>query len=135
MVRSGAYKQLPYLTTVVQWSGDVAATAKKPRGAASPVPPPPRVLSWPQFQGLAFAGAEAVCGAAALAERAACVKPGHCAALVYTSGTTGDPKAVRAGALSPSSVVAIKIISWRGVNSLYTHNLSLSLCLTLFRLF
>lgn len=96
VVLSGAYKQLPYLTTVVQWSGVVAATAKSPRGQACPVPPPPRVLSWPQFQGMATAGATAVCGAAAMAERAACVKPGHCAALVYTSGTTGNPKAVRA---------------------------------------
>lgn len=46
------------------------------------------VLSWAQLLEL---GSDAALDAQ-LEERTAAVQPGHCTALVYTSGTTGEPK-------------------------------------------
>lgn len=52
------------------------------RGTALPV------LSWAQL--LELGSDDAL--DAQLEERNAAVQPGHCTALVYTSGTTGEPK-------------------------------------------
>lgn len=49
------------------------------------------VLGWEQLLEL---GEKLPQGEAAVEARVDATKPGHCAALVYTSGTTGDPKAV-----------------------------------------
>ncbi|KAH9261445.1 hypothetical protein BASA81_000089 [Batrachochytrium salamandrivorans] len=72
-------KHLPYLKAVVVWTGEQPDTTLEHV----------RLLSWRGFLSLAEnVGNEPLDG------RIAQIKPGHCCALVYTSGTTGDPKAV-----------------------------------------
>ena len=55
----------------------------KVKGSAKPV------LGWSQFMQLYKDVDDSTIDA-----RTQAVKPGHCAVLVYTSGTTGEPKAV-----------------------------------------
>ena len=77
----------PTLEKIVMWdASDGAVTADDGEG----------VLSWAQFlqlgTGEGASGREVT--SEELAGRTASVKPGHCCTLVYTSGTTANPKAV-----------------------------------------
>lgn len=71
--------KLPHLKALVMW-GDDAASRK---GLKT------QLLSWD-----GFLGKHTGTPAAALAARWEKIRPGHCASLCYTSGTTGQPKAV-----------------------------------------
>jgi long-subunit acyl-CoA synthetase (AMP-forming) len=75
--------ELPFVKVVVAWA--TASKTELVRTDGTKVP----ILTWKQALELGATVPEAD-----LKARTALVKPGHAAVLVYTSGTTGDPKAV-----------------------------------------
>jgi len=86
----GFREQLPDCLALVVWGGgispeEIAARASLPREGGRPLP----VYSWSDF--LALGG---VVPLSEVEARSEAVRPGHVATLVYTSGTTGNPKAV-----------------------------------------
>lgn len=75
--------QLPFLKLIIAWAG--ASKTEIVRADGTKVP----ILTWAQALEVGGKVTDAE-----LKARTDLVKPGHAAVLVYTSGTTGDPKAV-----------------------------------------